>query len=564
VSILNDPPIAASVDTSQRRTRVYGKGHGEAIVSNVSAGETTIPIADAVMFNALGGQAIAGTTPDSAQSQILTYTGAQTSESGSLVGPGVNPSSVPILSGTPGAGVESGVHGYAYTWVTAAGETLPSPLAAVTVGAATAPPDQAQAVQLLVTDQTINDGVTQGASYRYVATYSLATSSTDHTLETAVSAVSVSTTPVALVNFPGHTSALYGYARGTSNVAVKWVHIYRTLANGSTYYLQRSVANPGSPGNAGGYDVVSDATLATRVTAPSADSSTTNRVAMTGIALGPTGTTSRKIYRTTAGGSQLKLLATIADNTTTTYTDAIADGSLGANVPTSDTSGLATVAGQINEGSTSILTASAGPFSTAGGWVRLSSGQVARYSGVSGNTLTGIPATGTGSIVTTVQYGSPITPAPALTGVSGVVLPMQRGAMVHIWVQRDDLAAQSELIALDAAQGRVSDGIVEHTITDERRGEASLIALCDADLALFSRPIITVTYATRDTKTKSGKPIVIALTNPPINDTLTIQSVDISEIDIASGLAPRFSVVASNVRFSLEDLLRRMAVAVGA
>jgi hypothetical protein len=527
------------------------------------AGATIVPVADAVMFNPVGGQAIAGTTPDSAQSQIVTYSGVQIDEEGSLVGPGVTPSSAPVVTGFPGAGVESGVHRYAYTWVTAAGPTLPSSLAALTVGAATSPPPQPNAVQIGVYDSRINDGVTQGAIYRYVATYSLATSSTDHTLETVVSAVSVSTTPVALTNFPGHTSALFCFAQSTPNTVVKWIHIYRTVANGSTYYLQRSVANPAT-GIVDWYDGVSDATIATHVTAPIADSSATNRVAIAGVALGPTGTTSRKVYRTTAGGAQLKLLTTIADNTTTTYTDAIADGSLGADVPTSDTSGLATVAGQINAGSTSILTASAGPFSISGGWVRLESGQIARYGGISGNTLTGIPATGTGAIVTSVQYGSPIIPAPALTGVSGVVLPMQRGAMVHIWVQRDDLAAQGELIALDAAQGRVSDGIVEHTITDERRGEASLIALCDADLALFSRPIVTVTYATRDTKTKSGKPIVITLTNPPISDTLTIQSVDISEIDIAYGLAPRFSVVASNVRFSLEDLLRRMAVAVGA
>jgi hypothetical protein len=54
------------------------------------------------------------------------------------------------------------------------------------------------------------------------------------------------------------------------------------------------------------------------------------RVALTGIPLGPTGTTARKIYRTLPDGSAFFLLATIADNTTTVYTDNIADGSLGA------------------------------------------------------------------------------------------------------------------------------------------------------------------------------------------------------------------------------------------
>lgn len=60
-------------------------------------------------------------------------------------------------------------------------------------------------------------------------------------------------------------------------------------------------------------------------------------VALSNIAKGPTGTTARKIYRTVAGGSQLKLVATINDNTTTTYTDGTLDGSLGANAPTSST-----------------------------------------------------------------------------------------------------------------------------------------------------------------------------------------------------------------------------------
>jgi hypothetical protein len=60
-------------------------------------------------------------------------------------------------------------------------------------------------------------------------------------------------------------------------------------------------------------------------------------VALSGISKGPTGTTARKIYRTAAGGSQLKLLATLNDNTTTDYADATPDGSLGANAPTSST-----------------------------------------------------------------------------------------------------------------------------------------------------------------------------------------------------------------------------------
>jgi hypothetical protein len=58
------------------------------------------------------------------------------------------------------------------------------------------------------------------------------------------------------------------------------------------------------------------------------------KVNLSAIPTGPVAVAKRKLYRTTVGGSQLQLLATINDNTTTTYSDTTADGSLGANAPT--------------------------------------------------------------------------------------------------------------------------------------------------------------------------------------------------------------------------------------
>ncbi len=66
---------------------------------------------------------------------------------------------------------------------------------------------------------------------------------------------------------------------------------------------------------------------------------TTNGKALLNIPIGPTGTTGRKIYRSDAAGSALKLLATVADNTTTTYLDNIADASLGAAIGTGNVAG---------------------------------------------------------------------------------------------------------------------------------------------------------------------------------------------------------------------------------
>ena len=63
------------------------------------------------------------------------------------------------------------------------------------------------------------------------------------------------------------------------------------------------------------------------------------RVDLSSIAIGPAGTTARRIYRSAVGGGQKKLVTTIANNTETTYQDAVPDGSLGADAPTLNTSG---------------------------------------------------------------------------------------------------------------------------------------------------------------------------------------------------------------------------------
>lgn len=66
------------------------------------------------------------------------------------------------------------------------------------------------------------------------------------------------------------------------------------------------------------------------------DKTTNGKVSLTAIPIGGALVTSRKIYRTVAAGSTYLLLATIADNTTTTYTDNIADASLGAEAPSTN------------------------------------------------------------------------------------------------------------------------------------------------------------------------------------------------------------------------------------
>ena len=111
------------------------------------------------------------------------------------------------------------------------------------------------------------------------------------------------------------TSALAGLGAGNLSAGLYKYRVTLVNANGET---QGGTANAG-----------------TTVVTPATD----GQIALTAIPTGGAGTTARKLYRTVAGGSTYKYLATIADNVTTTYTDNIADASLGATVLEYNTTG---------------------------------------------------------------------------------------------------------------------------------------------------------------------------------------------------------------------------------
>lgn len=68
-----------------------------------------------------------------------------------------------------------------------------------------------------------------------------------------------------------------------------------------------------------------------------ADNSVNGKVSVTSLPTGGAGVSARKIYRTLVDGSEYFLLATIADNSTTSYSDNIADGSLTSACPVTNT-----------------------------------------------------------------------------------------------------------------------------------------------------------------------------------------------------------------------------------
>lgn len=336
--------------------------------------------------------------------------------------------------------------------------------------------------------------------------------------------------------------------------------IYRTAAGGAQLKLLTTLANNTTTTF---LDTITDASLGANV--PTSNTATANQVSLTSIPIGASAVTQRKIYRTAAGGAQLKLLTTIADNVTSTYTDSIADGSLGANVPTVDTSGLAQPQGNVIAGSTSLQIASIGAFPPQG-WAVIGNGQqVIRYTGISGTVLTGIPASGPGSIQATIAFNSTVTAPPQLTGIpssgaGSILYPILKGDEANLFVQVDDLDAQAKLSALRDPLNLLGGaaGIQEDSLQDRRLSHREALARGAAHLAARRDVAISLRFQTRDINTRAGRTIRVNL-GAPFNlfgAEFMIQQVTTSKFRPA--MNPTYDVSASSVRLTFDDLLRKL------
>lgn len=779
-------------DLSQVITRVRSEGGGTNALADVAAGDTIIPVQNAIWYPdpsiittgrftvTLGGV--------NCGPQRITYSSVDQGGGGGLVGPGASPSGVPALALAGGSGIESGAHNYAATFVTAAGESLPSPIATITVGPISAPgaapvagdpiigtgPDPGShdyAVTFVTAtgETTASPSVTKATSltpapttaptpgaptsggsvdvgvHDYAATFVTSIGETTpspisgqvttstvaaHPVADPSSAPSVSTSSTgggsdtfvagdtyyfsyayengygSTVISPATAYVPVSYGPGvwkasivvpcSTDPAVTTIRLYRTQSGGGTaygsgHYDTYTAANNSAGGTvtflnsdpdaflssaqpssntatvpstsyktvpltsipigdanvtsrklyrrsggaglkllatiadnvtttytdttanaslgaappsvstaylqriqlsgiplggslvtarkvyrtaAGGTqlklvttladnttttlsDTVTDAGLGANI--PTVNTAAANRVAVSAIPIGAASVTSRKVYRTAAGGTQLKLLATIADNTTTTYADSTADASLGANVPVSDGSGLTQPSGQVLAGSTSLPVAGTGGFSSAGGWAVIGNGaQVVRYTGISGSSLTGIPASGAGSIVASISYNSTVTAAPCLRGIpasgAGAVLySIKKGDPVNLFVVVDDVTAQADLATLIGG-----DGIQEDAISDNRLSSTEATARAEARLELLREVIVTIHYKSNDINTRSGRTVTVNLGAPWNMTAQEFMIQRVTESDFYPAMPPTFSVEASSVRFSFEDLLRNM------
>lgn len=173
-----------------------------------------------------------------------------------------------------------------------------------------------------------------------------------------------------------------------------------------------------------------------------------------------------------------------------------------------------------------------------------------------------------GAVVVDYEAVSGLTGAGAIFLRSPLSAAVKSGTSISNYIMVEDKEGQRLLgqIELDD-NGNPTDGIHEAAIND-----ASLTTVEQAytrgfaELELFSRPITTVNYGTRDPKTRAGKIIHIDLRNPPVYGDFLIQEVTIDQyLDEAESLTvlqPRYTVRASSVRFDLTDLLRKIATSI--
>lgn len=547
-------------DLSQLVTRAIVEGGGGMAATDIPAGETQIPLDTIGWYQAAGGLVTSGP-------QRLSYTGLATGGGGALVGPGAAPTSPPVpvgLADTAGNLLPATQYGYSYTFVTAQGESIASPMGTVSTQGKPADPTIAPIVQRagINWSQIVPVGATIQVCYCWATGSSPTAAGVLHSNNGPVAAPITAIAPVGGMSPPaGAIDPFYFNLYNSSETRYTWIWILVQSSHlGPNFYHLVSVQNtPAAGGQPYHFDTTSMSALTTYYAWPGGNTFTgAQQVRVDGVAIGQAVVTSRKLYRSRPGAYTSKLLATVADNTTTSYTDNVADAALGAAPPTVDNSGLQMPAGAVPAGSTTLPIAGSGSFLAGGGWAVIGNGQqTIRYHGFSGGTLTGIPASGPGSITASVSYNSTVTQAPALVGIpasgTGAILyTIKSGDDVNLLVILDDPASQNWLKSLIGGTG-----VRESYVQDRRISYTEAIARGQALLNLRDTLAVTVRYRCRDRATAAGKTIHVDLPAPwTITGDYKLQDVTIGSWTGRPNQGPFYTVSASSERFALEDLLR--------
>ena len=519
-------------DLSQITTRVYVEGQGTTLPDTVEIGQTTVPVDDAAIFASGGGSIKNGP-------QIATYTGKVAGGGASnSVGDSLTLPTAPTTA-IPATRVEAGPLGtltYLITFVTADGET---PVGSASSSVA---PAQVSAPGGFTVNSTTGGSMGTG-QYDYRMTYVTADGETDALGGGAGLSLSGGNNAVDLSSLPVPTDE-----RVTSK------NLYRSKVDGgdASMGLVTNLANATTTHS----DTIADTALG--VAMPFGNSTSGERVALTSVVVSADArVTDRNVYRKRSTETVYRFVGAVGDNTTTTFNDDLRDAALGDEPPA-----ISSVAAAV--GSTTLRVAELSVFSGSGGWV-LAGQQLMRYTGRSASSgegnLTGLPASGVGSILSPIEPDAPVIEAPHLTGVpasgaGSVTIQLEAGDEVNVYVQRDDASKQSTLAT---TLGGGHSGIVETFVQDRRLSITECQNRGDAVLARQGTILKELSWASRDILTRSGKNVTTNLTSPQsIVDTFKIQSVAISQIDEIPSTMPLYRAHASTMRFSFEDLIRQV------
>lgn len=527
--------LKVTTDLSPVRTRIAFEGGGSTALVALAPGETTLPVVEGVWYNASGGTVVSG-------AQRITYTGTvMAGGTGTTVAASDTRPSAPSVAANFAAGNLAGPYQYAVQIIDAVGTggQLSAASASVSIPAVGAAPQPSLAVSA---GGSINTGI-----HTYAVTFSTALGETGYDADNVENATFSGSNHTCTVTLPVSSDGrvtkrrIYRTEADAPNAANQFQFLAEVANNTTTTYVDTAADS------ALGGDMPTDDTTAGG-----------GKVSVTSIPTGPAGTTARRLFRPTAGGSTYRLLTTIADNTTTTYSDNVTDGSLGAVAPMVTGAGTAA-------GTTTLPVEDLSIGAASGGWL-LVANQLVRYIGRSASsgvgTFTGIPASGIGAIVTAIQFGAPVVVAPHLTGLpsggAGAILyPIAAGDDVNLLVTVDDTAAQTALASLIGG-----DGIREDYFRDRRFSETESTAQATARLALVKDPLVTVAYVTRDPTTRSGRTVTFNLSSI-VTGTFKIQSVQISGFDGNGQFFPTRRVEASSRRLTFESLLAQLRAPVG-
>lgn len=562
--------LQISEDLSQVATRIIGLGGGVGASVDVPAGATELPI-DLGIGAGQPQWYLSDNGIVDVAAQRVTYVKLRGNTGrGAILGTGNAPTSAPSLAPTVGAGLGTGTYQYAITNITASGETLIGPASAVQTGAGNPAINafsvRASAYVAPTGQYTPNANIKWQIAILYEGgSYSLGPAT--GAINTGNKYPEIGVGPLATDPV---TKQLYpSWLMSRCPAKIVQMKFYRTTNGGSTLYLW-DVMNGVGEGVNGWLMIagdVAEADLPFMAGYPPSAGGAQNQVTVTLPALSSPSVTYRGLYRTAVNGGALKRVTNIAAGTQT-YVDAIADAALTNAPPATDTS-LLREDGQIAVGATQVLVTDVTPFvddgGASGGWASVGNLPV-RYTSISGSYLTGVPASGSGSVTSTVRYGSQVLVQPRLTGipassVGSLTQGARKGDMVSLRLEVEDTAAMQAMADRIGWSANIYSGLIEYVVNDSSLGPSELLAVIRATLAERKDPIRTVTYWTRDETHDVGRLVTINTTTPVINDTFRIQRVTFSEIAIGGAhttIRPKRTIDATNKLYIFSDLLRQI------